>query len=144
MTNSNQYSLQQARKKRGESYANAVRRVMNNFYMYFSPDGVYRRELRGQCWNITWIAYLLQDKDAEGLTQPYSHKRLHQTGEEFIAEMDRTVEELGKSKDITEAIRRFYSKESDREQLYKGLWDSLLPVYIALRKKGYSARDLVT
>lgn len=75
-----------------------------------------------------------------------SEKWLEQNPAEFYGEIDRTVSELEISMEkLAETVNRFVflSREKDPEPLYEELLEILLPVYIALRKKGYSRRDLI-
>ena len=128
---------------------------MNNFYMHFpvgnvpydarknrvDPEGDHRRAIRELGgWNITYQSLLRADPKK-------STKRLGQTGAEFYREVDQTVQELGISMArVSEAINRFFwdKKDTDAEmqKLYQVLWETHLPIYIALRKKGYVQNDL--
>lgn len=148
-----------ARKKRGESYCVAFGRVMNNFHMHFpignipndatesamTPQGFYRAFSLERCWNITRRLLLSQDpSSSDNDKAKYSDKRLDQTAEQFYEEIDKTVQEVGiPMKKISEVVNRRMFGESG-EVLYKDMWEVLLPVYRALRKKGYSHGDLVS
>jgi len=142
------YTPAETVRRRGESYSHAHMRVLNNFFMRFpvgndphntdGDEGLHRRNSKPD-WNVPSIVTYPD--------QGYSEKKGSQTPAEFFAEVDRTVAELGiEIAEISRRINRwiYEGKKSDeaRERLSKEMWDILIPVYIALRKKGYSRKDL--
>jgi hypothetical protein len=112
-----------------------------------SETGVYRTLTKSMDkWDMPLLGTVRPESLAE-IRRTHSEKRLAQTGKEFYEEIDRTVAELGISaKELASTVNRFQFGEKtteEREKLAEKLLELLIPVYAALREKGYSRHDLV-
>ena len=157
MNTNKPYTPSETRRKKDERYSDAFGRVMNNFHMHFpvgnyphdhtkhsmTPEGEYRSTVKNLGgWDITYQARW-GDK-----AKNKKEKRINMTGAEFYREIDRTVEKLGiPMTRVSEAINRLFWDNPDHdykkcEELFKILWKTLLPVFIALRKKGFKQSEL--
>jgi hypothetical protein len=136
----------------GEAWSTRFIRVMNNFHLRFptvsDPPGYYRKITEKQNgMDRTYAERFgpLEDwnrgKDEGSLT---SSLHWHQTGREYYTELDCTVvEEGGNLSAIAAGIDAFEAqRDADTEAAYEALWHLLLPIYIGMRKKGYTSYDL--
>jgi len=136
----------------GEPIGEAINRVLNNLFLHLKkdrllPDGTiaydesnYRHYAKRFYWNTPYGTYFCD------CHEDCSIKRLQQTGEEFYWELDRTIEELHMSvADVYETVGRWKAEgQGDASiEIQLLLWKTLLPIYIAMRKKSYSKHDLI-
>lgn len=135
------YSLKEIKRKRGESYQKFQQRVLNNFYMRFSKGGGSYR------W---FIDVHTKDWDSRPSEKPgavqgkMSNLRWNQTNREFYETLDLVIGECGCTLiEVRKAIDIFNDWiRVQPEPRHKQLWEILRPIYVALRKKGYSISDL--
>ena len=130
---------------------------LNNFFCHFPangpyertmPEGYYRSLLKdGGAWDVSLREFLEEDSIYE-VTHDRSEKRLDQIPAEFYAEIDRMIVEVGLTVEAVARVINIYLHHRDlvsREvslQMNTALDAFLLPIYIALRNKGYSRQDL--
>jgi len=137
----------------GETVFRRYMRVLNNFHMHFpagnSPhnyedepifsEGYYRFMANEAGWDSTF-------RELGYNPRFQSEKRLNQTPKQFYEEVDRTVEELGMSMtSVSEAVNLMLSRRHlgiEAGSIADIVWPALYPIYVALRKKGYSKEDL--
>lgn len=138
MYHTGKYSPKEIRKKRGESYSDLTCRVLNNFFFYFLEGGYRSRLKESGKWKCSFREF----------TSPNlrSDKKLDQTPEQFYTEIDTTVVEIGmKLDDVSFFLYRFFEDGGTSltdDVHFEELWKVLSPIYIALRKKGYTSQDI--
>lgn len=140
MYHTGKYSPKEIKKKKGESHANLCCRVLNNFFFYFPGPNGYREGLqsRGQ-WKTPFREFISPDLRSD--------KRLDQTPEQFYTEIDATVAEIGMElEDVSAFLCRFFAEggtsNDEDDARFEELWKTLSPIYVALRKKGYTSQDV--
>jgi len=121
-------------------------------YKNSTPEGLYRNVLR-PWWHMTQYeflkgpAFLLCNK-LKADCASRSEKRLAQTHEEFFAEIDRTIVELGLTVEEVARVVNVYLSErhcgffDERESRERVFDEYLSPIFVALRLRGYNAVDL--
>ena len=140
----------------GETYHETFFRVLNNFHFRFPfgntpneskyPEGYYK---------TLAISFGHFDKvfgEAHPSVISYgisSERRMKKTSREFFAEIETAVKELGFSESqIAEALNVVCLCHNDdpvaRDGEWKLVWEMLCPIYIELRKRGYSKQDLIS
>jgi len=136
---------------------------LNNFFAHFPvgndpypaaiPEGLYRMTGHlASFWGKTYKESMIESGLSESELQDYysdrSDKRLNQTPEQFYAEVDRTVQELGMDMTLIQKTINIFLHDSRVEscenslELSKILDEFLAPVYVALRNRGYNKADL--
>jgi len=126
--------------------------ALNNFYCHFPIAtttakgqpflGLYRQLIEeSNRWDITYRAAYAAPSTSK------SNKRLNQTPRQFYDEIDAVVLMLGISmKDLSETIYNAVlvkPRPSDpNDPKWKRMWELLFPIYVELRKRGYSPLDL--
>gem|GEM_PF-1260725 len=147
--------------KVGENYQGITMRVLGNFHSNF-PVGDYpnkpggdeakeyqaigrRRELTASFGAFN-TPHIVRDPK---LSESSNHSKLfiNQTASEFFATLDAAVEEHISMTQFVETINRafFTERRTDRAREYhhQQYWETALPIYLALRNKGYSRSDLL-
>lgn len=140
----------------GESPSRRWSRVLNNFHLNFELgtrpyDPATRGALLGGGYRqlaleqglLSTVRREFQGEEVAG----HSDLWLDQTFSEFYEAIDAAIVELGISKDdISVAVNKVVLgprlQGEAREALIQTLWDLTAPVYVALRKKGYTRTDL--
>lgn len=112
---------------------------MNNFFCNVSMAPGYRRAdyASVQALQEKHRQFFGRATEMEG----FSLKRLDDTNQAFFDEIDAVIEDLGIKRQEIE--RLVVERAAKSEEAQKALDTLLLPVYKALRKRGYSHRDLV-
>lgn len=138
---------------------------LNNFFCHFhigndpyptdQPEGFYRNVGRGGKFaGRTYRDFVaefsgLSGKDLEEYFVDRSDKRLSQTPEQFYAEIDRTIREVGIDMEKLQREINVYTHDrsldnwKNDKKMFENLCKLLMPIYIALRRKGYNREDLV-
>jgi len=144
------------KEKRKESYWNDhMFWVLNNFFLYFvfmpkNGDTYFGRYFRND-HRLQLDAYreLRRELPDAGIPseEESSHSSLYfsQTRHQFITEIEHVAEEItGSLQKIREIVDRWrFNTSSNRtEENARECFKALIPIYIALRKKGYSRSDL--
>jgi hypothetical protein len=143
-------------------YNPEVEKFLNNFYTRFPsgtgpfPYGLARFVLN-DCWNKTnqerlREIYSHSEEEFQDHCSRVSDRYLAETPEQFFAELDKTVLEVGLSFDQIKERIKTYSAAGDsiggddrtniRQHHMNILNDYLIPVYKALRLKGYNIKEL--
>lgn len=147
-----------------EDYRSATMRILGNFHAHF-PIGNYPNRPGGNGkeekeWrslgNRRHFSKTEKNWDIpRNVTCPKKQKPVtcselffNQTPAEFYATLDATIKELGipMTKFIEARNRAFCTRKMTEEvweQYRKEWWKIALPVYVALRGKGYSKCDLI-
>jgi hypothetical protein len=133
------FKKSEIRRKKNEGYGAAFGRVLNNFHFYFR-GGYYRFIANDAFMNLRGYS---DGTETEGR----SPLRLQQTRREFYAEVDKVVEELGISYDrvcevVDVIVKRGNDTDFNEEAVWKPAWQTLIPIYVALRRRGYNSRDI--
>ncbi|MDB5259612.1 MAG: hypothetical protein JWO73_820 [Candidatus Taylorbacteria bacterium] len=129
--------------------------ILNNFYLRFPSVKMKRWDGEthkgGASYNrkmtkdLGWLDLPHNHKggwETEGNGFVYSVKKGQQTPRQFYRELDRAVREAGfTSKQMSVAVTEWYCLKHTPETIEK-FGPIILAVYIKLRKKGYTYRDL--
>ena len=112
---------------------------LDNFHLYFpDPTDPEKKSYYGSIYET--IGRMETKPDPNENTR-YSTKKSNMLGKEFLDEIDTTVEEVGLTlEEIMEVMRDWHDKKCSVEVMQ----EFLLPIYIALRHKGFSRYDLIT
>jgi hypothetical protein len=145
-------------------YDESESKFLNNFFCHFCigdepykinlPAEGHYRGLLTDCWNRTQFEHCKEsgifndDEDLQRYCENKSDKRLNQTPAEFYAEVDQTIIEVGMTIELVAQTINAYLHERRGKigdmacEIQNKLESFLLPIYIALRKKGYNKADL--
>lgn len=137
----------------GETWLCLVFRVLNNFFCHFpvscergisgklvvTDDGHYRNQITElDEWDVREIYFSQADTE-----KIHSQRFLEQTPRQFYAELDLVIATLGIDiEKLCQTVAQ-YSYEKKTEQSSEEIWTLLLPIFIAMRKLGYSKAELV-
>lgn len=117
---------------------------LNNFHLHFvdSEGKSYYRDLYQYPNKLKlWDSRPIDDKRQRPDPQ-ISSRKWNVTPRQFYEEVDAVTAVLGiDPQDIANLIEKFNSNYS--KGVEKKLWDLLIPVYVKLRKRGYSRFDLI-
>jgi hypothetical protein len=127
---------------------------LNNFYTRFpSGIGTYPQGLDRATWESDWHKThrevfrswdtFTSVEDFDDFCSRLSDRYLDETPEQFFAELDRTVIEVGLSPDII--MEKIQASKNDHLSSREESLDRdeyLKPVYIAMRNKGYNKKEL--
>ena len=137
----------------GETVLRRYIRVMNNFHLHFPAgndphnyedqptffEGFNRFMAKEAGWDSTY-------RELGGNPLFLSDRKLNQTPRLFYEEIDLTVEELGLGMaSVSQAVNLMLSQRHhgiEAGRVADIAWAALYPIYVALRKKGYSKEDL--
>jgi hypothetical protein len=115
---------------------------INNFYSHVSrgPQGNRRVYAMLEELATTHRSSILS---IAGMTEGYSEQRLDHTQQQFFDDIDGTMQELGMDAEIVEQLVENRTV-ANGEKGSRAVNEYLRPLYLALRKKGYSHRDLIS
>lgn len=140
------FSLSEVEKLEGETFRAAYGRVLNNFYCWFpigdtphkhkNPLGLYRTVFTGR--DTVSRTMMCENEKCH-----FSEKAANQTANEKFDSFDACVKEMGiPMVTLSEIINRAFGKR--KEEDFELLWNLMIPIYIELRKRGYSPADITS